>query len=120
MGKRLCVSNRSLGTNHNVVNGTGRGGVNIVRHLDNDITVLADLAVLEAFRKFDTILGCLDVDAVPVAEEIPAEVTALAEQRAAARKAKDFAESDRLRDEIAKLGYIIKDAPGGVYELKKA
>ena len=24
------------------------------------------------------------------------------------------------RDEIAKLGYVIKDAPGGVYELKKA
>ena len=77
-------------------------------------------AVLEAFRQFDRILGCLDVDKEPEAEEIPAEITALAEERAAARKAKNFAESDRLRDEIAKLGYVIKDAPGGVYELKKA
>ena len=76
--------------------------------------------ILAAFRRFDTILGCLDVDVVAVSEEIPAEVTALAEERAAARKAKNFAESDRLRDEIAKLGYVIKDAPGGVYELKKA
>ena len=76
--------------------------------------------ILDAFRKFDTILACLDVDVVAAADEIPAEVTALAEERAAARKAKNFAESDRLRDEIAKLGYVIKDAPGGVYELKKA
>ena len=45
----------------------------------------ADL-VLDAFRKFDTILGCLDVDAEPEVEEIPSEVVALAEQRAAARK----------------------------------
>ena len=76
--------------------------------------------ILAAFRRFDTILGCLDVDTVVEAEKIPVEVTALAEERAAARKAKNFAESDRLRDEIAKLGYIIKDAPGGIYELKKA
>ena len=48
---------------------------------------------------------------------IPAEVTALAEERAAARKNKDWAASDRLRDEIAQLGYQIKDAPGGKYEL---
>ena len=76
--------------------------------------------MLDAFRRFDTVLGCLDVDVISAAQEIPAEVVALAEERAAARKAKNFAESDRLRDEIAKLGYVIKDAPGGVYELKKA
>ena len=76
-------------------------------------------AVLEAFRQFDRILGCLDVDKEPEAEEIPAEITALAEERAAARKAKNFAESDRLRDEIAAKGYVIEDAPGGVWRLKK-
>ena len=76
-------------------------------------------AVLEAFRQFDRILGCLDVDKEPETEEIPAEITALAEERAAARKAKNFAESDRLRDEIAAKGYVIEDAPGGVWRLKK-
>ena len=76
-------------------------------------------AVLDAFRQFDRIFGCLDVDKEPEAEEIPAEITALAEARAAARKAKNFAESDRLRDEIADKGYIIEDAPGGVWRLKK-
>jgi cysteinyl-tRNA synthetase len=30
-----------------------------------------------------------------------------------ARKDKNFIESDRLRDEIRKLGYIVKDSPDG-------
>jgi len=75
--------------------------------------------VLAAFRKFDSIIGCLDVDKVPEAEEIPQELAALAEQRAAARKAKNFAESDRLRDEISAKGYLIEDVPGGGWRLKK-
>ena len=33
---------------------------------------------------------------------------------------KDFAESDRLRAEIAKHGVIIEDGPGGTYTLRKA
>jgi len=76
--------------------------------------------ILACFRDFDRVIGCFEVDAVRETAAIPAEVTALAEARAAARKAKNFAESDRLRDEIAKLGYTIKDVPGGAWELKKA
>ncbi len=33
--------------------------------------------------------------------------------RAAARTAKDFGESDRLRDEIAALGWVVRDTPDG-------
>ncbi len=43
----------------------------------------------------------------------------LAKQRIAARKAKNFAEADRLRDEIAALGIIVEDGPGGTYTLRK-
>ena len=75
--------------------------------------------LLDVFRQFDRILGCLDVDAEVAEEVIPSEVLALAEERSAARQAKNWAESDRLRDEIASLGYTIKDAPGGKYELSK-
>jgi cysteinyl-tRNA synthetase len=46
-------------------------------------------------------------------QTVPAEVTALVEQRAAARAAKDFAASDRLRDEIAALGWEVKDTAQG-------
>ena len=47
------------------------------------------------------------------ADEIPAEVTELVEQRKAARKAKDFAEADRLRDAIAALGYAVRETRQG-------
>ncbi len=78
-------------------------------------------AILTLMRKFDLIFGALDVDNVSerVAENvIPEEVIALAEERSEVRKAKDFAASDRLRDEIKALGFIIEDAPGGAYRLK--
>ena len=47
------------------------------------------------------------------ADAIPAEVTTLVEQRQAARKAKDFAEADRLRDKIAALGYAVRETRQG-------
>jgi cysteinyl-tRNA synthetase len=43
----------------------------------------------------------------------PAEVAALAEQRAAARTRRDFAEADRLRDELLAQGWVVRDGPEG-------
>lgn len=51
-------------------------------------------------------------------ESIPPEVAALAEQRAAARKAKDFAEADRIRDQITALGWSVRETRQGV-EIRK-
>lgn len=42
-----------------------------------------------------------------------AEIDALVEQRQAARAAKDFAESDRIRDELHERGIEIEDTPAG-------
>ena len=50
--------------------------------------------------------------------EIPEEIVALAEERSAARKNKDWAKSDELRNAIAALGYEIKDSKDG-YTLSK-
>ena len=52
-------------------------------------------------------------------EEIPAEVQSLVEQRAAARKAKDFAAADALRDQIAALGYMVEETRQGTVVSKK-
>lgn len=46
----------------------------------------------------------------------PSEVVALAEERVAAKAAKDFARADQLRAEIAALGWLIADKADG-YEL---
>jgi hypothetical protein len=45
--------------------------------------------------------------------EPPPEVAALAERRAAARADRDFAASDALRDEIAALGWLVRDGADG-------
>ncbi|MBQ6102821.1 MAG: cysteine--tRNA ligase, partial [Kiritimatiellae bacterium] len=47
------------------------------------------------------------------AAAVPADVQALADERAAARKAKNWAESDRLRNAIAALGWTVKDTKDG-------
>ncbi|MDD6345193.1 MAG: cysteine--tRNA ligase [Oscillospiraceae bacterium] len=52
------------------------------------------------------------------ADEIPAEVLELAEQRKSARKEKNFALADEIRDKITALGYSIKETRQGT-EIKK-
>jgi len=47
------------------------------------------------------------------AERVPVEVTALAAQRADARRGRDFAEADRLRDELRTLGWEVRDGSAG-------
>ena len=52
------------------------------------------------------------------AEEIPAEVKEIAEERWTARLNRDWAKSDELREKLAGLGYSVKDSKTG-YELTK-
>ena len=72
-------------------------------------------AGLDALKTMTDVLGILrrEYDATP------ADVKELVEKRVAAKKAKDFAEADRLRDEVLKMGYIIEDTPKGP-KVKKA
>ena len=77
----------------------------------------ADLGALRTFvdlarRTF----GCFD----PMGDvRIPEDVQLLIDARAAARTAKDFAESDRLRGEIEKRGFVLNDTSKG-QEIRKA
>ena len=74
-----------------------------------------------------SLLGLFKTDAdeflnsvgIKAAGEIPAEVTALADERQAFRKEKNWAKSDELRDKIAALGYEIKDGKDGYTITKK-
>ena len=42
----------------------------------------------------------------------------MVEERAAAKKAKDFAKADELRDKVKAMGYTIKDTPQGAEIIK--
>ncbi len=71
-----------------------------------------------AILDYDRVLG-LSLDQVDKAEELPQEIKALMAARQAARAAKDWAESDRLRDQIQDLGYLVRDTKEGMQVIKK-
>ena len=75
-------------------------------------------AILETFRRMDSVLGVVFFGRAAKAE-VPAEIQALLDQRAAARKEKNWAESDRLREAIAAQGWLVKDSPSGQTVTKK-
>lgn len=88
-----------------------------------DISNAAKLALIKAF---DTVLSLGLVEAAEKAsakadteEALPEEVAALAEQRKAARKEKNFALADELRDKITALGYVITETREGTKITKK-
>ncbi|MBS0659187.1 MAG: cysteine--tRNA ligase [Verrucomicrobia bacterium] len=108
--------------------------------LDDDLNISAALGVLfEAIRETNRALDAgiltpgqaragldwwsrlnhvlvLDTEAAA----IPAVVTALLEERQQARLAKEWKRSDELRDQIAALGWEVKDTKEGVKLTKKA
>jgi len=66
-------------------------------------------------REFDAFLG-LDLEhAEPRSQTSDSDprIDALVERRQQARAARDFAESDRIRDELAAEGIVIEDTPDG-------
>ena len=67
--------------------------------------------------KFDTVLALSLDKKSENQEKIPEEVLKLAEERLKVRQEKNWAESDRLRNEILALGYSIKDSKDG-YKLE--
>ncbi len=64
---------------------------------------------LAALRDLDSVLGVL----ADPADALPAELAGLLEARVAARAARDWAASDRLRDELAAAGVVVEDTRDG-------
>ncbi len=125
---------RSDAPNDDTLDGTVTAGRSaIVDALDDDLNVSAALAglfdlVRELNRRIDArrlstddaaraLDGLRDLDRIfgllPDADEPDAELAALLEARQAARAARDWVESDRLRDELASRGIAVEDTRDG-------
>lgn len=72
-----------------------------------------DADIAATLLKMNELLGLGLDNLKEEALHLPKEVNELLDKRMSARKDKNFAESDRLRDEIRKLGYIVKDSADG-------
>ncbi len=75
--------------------------------------------ILNQIRKCAEVLG-LDLFSFMQGLFIPQEVTALAHAREAARQSKNWKESDRLRAEISRCGYVVEDTAQGPRLIPKA
>ena len=78
--------------------------------LDEKSPKQAVQAVVDALAEMAKVCGILSRKTDESGDE---QVEALLKARAEARAAKNWAESDRLRDEITKLGYVLKDTKQG-------
>ncbi len=68
-------------------------------------------AVLDAIAKFDSVLGIFGPEE---SADLDAEIEALVEERQAARRDRNFARSDEIRDLLAEKGIILEDTKDGV------
>ncbi len=78
--------------------------------VDSDYPTSAKAATL---LRFDEVLGLGLSAYVGVALEVPDTVLGLVAEREQARVQKDWERSDRLRDEVQKLGYSVEDTEQG-------
>lgn len=89
--------------------------------LKSNVNAKTKLALIEDFDKV------LSLDLIKKAEQmkdsqkedIPQEILELVQQRKQARKAKDFATADALRDKISELGYLVEETRQGTKITKK-
>ena len=102
--------------------------------MDDDLGISAALAaVFELVREVNGLIDerCMDTDGAAFVtdvlervdsvidvireddEGIPQEVLELVEERRIARRNKDYARSDEIRDEISALGWTVEDTPSG-------
>ncbi len=81
---------------------------------ENTLSPAAAAGALAAWENVDAVLGVGKRSET----EVPPEIQALAEARTAAKKNKDFKQSDAIREELKARGWVIEDTPKGI-KLKK-
>lgn len=100
--------------------------------VNNDLNMPQALAVVQELLKSDlspaiklaTVLACdqvlgLDLQGSGADQGLPEEIQHLVNDRATARKEKNWALSDQLRDRIQSMGYTVSDTPAGMKVFKQ-
>lgn len=99
--------------------------------INNDLNMPQAMAVVQDLLKseldpaqklatvfeFDRVLG-LDLAKVAESEQLPADIQQLVQARIQARKDKQWALSDQIRDQLQDLGYTVQDTPQGMKVFK--
>ena len=87
---------------------------------DTNVSLTADSsraavqAALDSFASLTGVLGLVQKDKLEEKEEeIPEEIRQMMEERAQARKEKNWKRSDELRDAIKAAGFVLEDTPQG-------
>ena len=89
----------------------------LVRDLNTNVNegVRSKALVSHAIEIFDELVGVLGLlYNRKQKDDLDSEIEALIEQRTAARKERNWAEADRIRDELKARGIILEDTPQGV------
>jgi cysteinyl-tRNA synthetase len=84
--------------------------------LDDDFNTPEALAVMHEWRDHDLLRRGLDVfglASLAESREAPGELVDLARRREEARSRRDFREADRLREEIGRAGWEVRDVSDG-------
>ena len=74
---------------------------------------------LELLLELTAVLGILESADSEADSKIPANIQTLVDEKQKARKNKDFARADEIRDALKARGYLLKDTPQGVQVIKE-
>ena len=91
----------------------------LVTAINTTGTLQSKEAIAYTAEIFDELAGVLGLLYNRKTDEIPQKVKDLVAERTEVRKAKNWARADEIRDELASLGYIVKDTPQGPQILAK-
>lgn len=88
--------------------------------IDNTLFSLEEKkALIGLMESWNEVIGIYNFDLLHEVSDIPEHITKLAMARVAAKSIKNWAEADKIRDEIMENGYKMIDEKDGSWRMEK-